>query len=162
MFDFVKELECEYLILGQHYSSDEHPDRGHVINEHYKEEDLKQYVDYVISAMKTGKFTYVAHPDMFHFRGDLVKYKKEMRKICIASKEYNVPLEVNFLGIRENRIYPNLLFWEIAGEEAAPVTFGFDTHDTINAFDGESLVKAKKIVEKYHLNYIGKPDIVFI
>jgi len=34
-------------------------------------------------------------------------FKTEMRKICVASKEYNIPLEMNFLGIRDNRCYPN-------------------------------------------------------
>ena len=87
-------------------------------------------------------------------------YKKEMRKICVESKKLNIPLEINFLGIRDGRAYPRMLFWELAREEQCPVTFGFDAHDVNSAFDGESFVKAMEMVEKYKLNYIGKPDIV--
>ncbi len=78
---------------------------------------------------------YVAHPDIFNFVGDNKIYQEEMRKLCIASRELNVPLEINFLGIRENRNYPTDAFWQVAGEEQAPVTFGFDAHDVESAFD---------------------------
>ena len=42
------------------------------------------------------------------------------------------------------------------------MTFGFDAHDVPSAFDEKSLKKAKMLVEKYNLNYIGKPDIIDI
>ena len=83
-----------------------------------------------------------------------------MQKICLASKEYNIPIEINFLGIRDKRIYPNEWLWEVASKIQCPVTFGFDAHDVHSAFDGESLVKAKGLVKKYNLNYIGKPKLL--
>ena len=78
------------------------------------------------------------------------------------SREKNVPLEINFLGIRGGRHYPNEIFWEMAGEEKSPVTFGFDAHNTEGACDRESLSTAENLVNKYNLNYIGKPEIVNI
>ena len=104
----------------------------------------------------------MAHPDVFNFVGDKGTYKEEMRKIAIASREKNVPLEINFLGIRENRYYPNPSLLEIMSDERCPVTFGCDAHEVESAFDLESLKKAEKIVKEYNLNYIGKPEIIYI
>ena len=109
--------------------------------------------------MASGAFTYIAHPDLINFTGDDAVYVSEIRRICRASKEYDVPLEINFLGIREGRLYPRDLFWKTVGEEKAPVTFGFDAHSVRAAFDGASLVKAKEMVKKYELNYIGMPKL---
>ena len=155
----VVEYGAEYLILGQHYTAPENIVVNQTISETDSVEDLCKYTSLVVSAMKTGVYTYVAHPDIFNFTGDVSLYKDEMRKICVASRELNVPLEINFLGIRDNRIYPKDLFWQIAGEEKSPVVFGFDAHDVLSAFDGDSLEEANALVEKYGLNYIGKPDL---
>ena len=40
------------------------------------------------------------------------------------------------------------------------MVFGCDAHDVLSAFDGDSLEEANALVEKYGLNYIGKPDLV--
>ncbi|MBE6729652.1 MAG: histidinol-phosphatase HisJ family protein [Ruminococcaceae bacterium] len=159
MVDFVKKIGAEYLILGQHYLGNEHYGGNHSIIPTDKEEDIKRYVSLVISAMESGYITYIAHPDMFNFTGDIELYRKEMRKICIASREHNVPLEINFLGIYDGRNYPNENFWKLAGEEQCPVTFGFDAHNPERAYDEKSLQKAEEIVKKYNLNFIGKPEI---
>lgn len=156
------EYGAEYLILGQHYLGEEHPDGEAAIRATDSFLRLKEYTDCVISGIKSGVFTYIAHPDMLNFIGDVSIYCDEMRKICVASRIYDVPLEINFLGIRDKRIYPNEVFWKIAGEEKSPVTFGFDAHNAKSAFDGESLGRAQKIVEDYKLNYIGKPRIILI
>lgn len=156
------EYGAEYLILGPHFLDEEHPDGVHTIIETDSTNRLKEYVNCVVDGIKSGVFTYIAHPDMINFIGDISVYQREIRKICVAAREYNTPLEINFLGIRDKRNYPNEVFWEIAGEEKSPVTFGFDSHDILNAFDNASLNKAKNIVEKYNLNYIGKPELVLI
>jgi histidinol-phosphatase (PHP family) len=160
MLENARNWGAEYLILGQHYVMPEHPNGRH---SNIPTEDvtaLQVYAQSVIAAMKTGLFTYVAHPDVFHFTGDTQAYREAMRPVCAASKMLNVPLEINFYGIRDKRYYPNEVFWQIAGEERAPVTFGFDSHDVSSAFDGASLAKAQQLVEKYGLNYIGKPSLV--
>ncbi len=153
---------AEYLILGQHFIQEEHPGGVYTMNPSENEEDLKQYVNCIIEGIKSGVFTYIAHPDLFNYVADEAVYRREMKKICIASIEYNIPLEINFLGIRTNRNYPNTVFWEIAGEVGCPVTFGFDSHDTLSAFDAESLKRAKKLVEEYKLNYIGRPKLILL
>ena len=160
MFKTAIDSGAEYLILGQHYLKEERNGDPHTCQESKDESALKQYVDCITEAMERGIFTYVAHPDVMNFTGDASVYAEEMRKICVASKKLNIPLEINFLGLRENRIYPTDSFWEIAGDEQSPVTFGFDAHSALSACDDESLVKAKEMVKKYNLNYIGKPELI--
>ena len=158
MLDRAIKLGGEYLILGAHYLSEE--DAEHTLFPRDSYEFLKEYVSNVTKAIESGVFTYVAHPDIVNFTGDFDIYKEEMRKICKASYEYNIPLEINFLGIRDNRSYPYEPFWQIAGEEKSPVTFGFDAHTVDGACDLQSLQKAEKMIKKYNLNYIGKPEII--
>ncbi len=162
MLNTALTFNAEYLILGQHFSKPEHKGSPHVVIENNSVIALEEYVDAVVEGIKTGVFTYVAHPDIFNFNGNDTAYKAVMRKIAVASKTYNVPLEINFLGIREKRNYPNFKFWEVVGEEQAPVTFGFDSHKAIDAYDNESLIIAKETVKKYNLNYIGKPNLIKI
>lgn len=160
MVESAVQCGAEYLILGQHFLKNEHNGGQHVILATESEESLNQYISAVISAMRSGVITYVAHPDMCNFVGDRAVFKREMQKICELSGMLQIPLEINFLGIRDKRCYPNEVFWKIAGEVGSPVTFGFDAHNAQSAFDDESLKTAKTIVEKYNLNYIGKPTII--
>ncbi len=149
---------AEYLILGQHMVG-RHPDIRWTVSITYDENDLKEYTECVVEAIKSGVITYVAHPDIINFVGDEKIYYQEMKKICIASKEYNVPLELNFLGIRLKRNYPCEKFWQIAGEVGCPVVFGFDAHDVEAAGDRESLGVALEYVEKFNLNLLKRPTI---
>jgi len=150
---------AEYLIVGQHYISPENNGGKHAIKGTDKNEDLDAYVKCLEAAMKSGYITYIAHPDMFNFSGDADYYRQRVRDICTMSKSCNVPLEINFLGIRDNRIYPNGEFWRIAGEVGCPAVFGLDAHTPQDACDPASLEKAKRIVDKYGVNYIGKPTV---
>ena len=162
MLESAKEYGAEYLILGQHYLVPENTIDTHTIRPTDDVAALEKYVKLVISAMNERVFTYVAHPDIINFTGDADVYKECMREICRESAKLNVPLELNLLGIRELRNYPKELFWQIAGEEGSPVTFGMDAHRAVDAYDGVSIVKAKALVEKYGLNYIGKPTLVVL
>ncbi len=160
MVNNAKKYGGEYLILGQHFPSPEYlKSSKYVIIPEESANALEDYVSGVVEGIKSGVFTYVAHPDILNFVGDKDLYRESFVKICEASKKYNVPLEINFLGIRDNRNYPDMRFVELLGETKAPVTFGFDSHTVKDAFDKESLKTAKEWVEKYKLNYIGKPNI---
>ena len=162
MLKFAVESGAEYLILGGHFLSDESKGGLYCAKETDDYEHLKKYAKTIVGGIKTGKYTYIAHPDCLAYTGDEKDYREELRKICVASRECNIPLEINFLGIRTNRHYPNETFLSVAGEEKAPVTFGFDAHDALASYDGESLKTALGFVEKYKLNYIGKPEIILI
>lgn len=162
MLETARTLGAEYLLLGQHFTGDEHPYQNnfYVANPTDDPALLDEYVTNVLTAMDTGLFTYVAHPDIMHFTGDSALYQRQMRRICAAAREKNIPLEINLLGIRDGRHYPREEFWRFAGEVGAPVTFGFDAHDPLSAYDGASLPIATALVEKYSLNYIGEPTLI--
>lgn len=159
MLQNAKDFGAEYLILGHHFLRQEYPNGHGVTHATHHWGDLQEYVSSVIEAMETGVFTYVAHPDSLNFTGSEIQYEKLIRRLCVRSRELNIPLEINFLGIRRGRHYPAQRFWKIAGEEQAPVTFGFDAHETEAACDLVSLPTALEMVEKYHLNYIGRPQL---
>lgn len=161
MISDARAYGADYLILGQHFINSEwdYPKNVHSVLPTDSVDMLVGYVDAVVEAMGVGVFTYVAHPDIINFTGDIDIYKCQMRRICEASCKYDIPLEINFLGIREKRIYPRDTFFELVGQTGAYVTFGLDAHKAEHAYDGQSLAFAKEIVEKYSLNYIGAPKL---
>ena len=160
MLKTAQNFGAEYLILGQHFLGNEHPNGHRSQRQIGNDTHLAEYVDTVVQAMKTGVFSCVAHPDTFRYGGEELTYLRQMEKICAASCQENIPLEINFLGIRENRNYPDPRFWELAGKMGCPVTFGCDAHEAVSAYDGVSLEKARAMVEKYGLNYIGGSTLV--
>lgn len=159
MLKKAKEYGAEYLLLGQHFLREEYPGVIHTNRPNDSVEDLKEFVSRIVSGIESGVFTYVAHPDVFNFIGDEEIYKTEMRKIIKTAVKNNTPLEINLLGIRKERNYPNMVFWEMVGEEQAAVTFGSDCHGPQFVCDKSSYLKALEIVNKYNLNYIGKPAL---
>ena len=163
MLKMALDFDAEYLILGQHYLQNEHPSGYPSGVPTESEETLKEYVECVLAGMKTGVFSYVAHPDFVNYRGENAKlYEQEMEKICVASKELNIPLELNFGGARNNENYPSERFFEIAGRIGSPITFGMDAHSVDAAYDAKSLELGKEMVKRHNLNYIGKPCLVLL
>ena len=160
MLDVATSLGAEYLILGQHYIRYREENQHTSVKPTTEEDALAYYVDTVIQAMETGVFTYVAHPDILNYTGDDAIYEKHMRRLCQAATRCEIPLEINFLGLREKRIYPVERFWKIAGEEGCEVVFGCDAHKFKHAYDAESLEIAKEWTRKYHLRYNPYPTIV--
>ncbi len=151
---------AEFLILGQHSVGDE-PYFFFWSTEPTENEDyLKDYVSRVVAAIKSGVITYVAHPDMINYIGSEEIYEREMIKICKAAQRHNVPLEINLLGIRDNRNYPVEKFWKLLEGTNVPVVLGFDAHDIKGARDLESIPTALEICKKYNLNLIDKPKLI--
>ena len=159
MLKFARNIGAEYLILGQHFILSEHPDGKGSIGPTDSEEHLKTYVDEVITAMKTGLFSYIAHPDLVCFTGDEDVYLREAKRLCLASRDLDIPLEINLLGIRGSRHYPSDRFFSIAGKVGAPVTIGVDAHASNDLLNKETLNIAMKLIKKHNLNYIGIPKI---
>ena len=162
MLENARRFGAEYLILGQHFLLNEHPNGIGTRSPILDPALLKEYVDSVIAGIKSSVFTYVAHPDIILFHGDERLYRDEMTRLCLAAKEYNIPLEINLHGIRYNRHYPNPLFWKIAGKTKAAVTFGIDAHDPDALLMKDTVAIANGMVKKFKLNYIGKPKLVSI
>ncbi len=153
LFELIKPYDIEYFILGQHWCGNEQnePYNGRPTDDNSLWE---RYCTQVIEGMKTGLFTYVAHPDLLYFTGDPNFYKEHAARLCQGSKEYDVPLEINLLGIRSGRHYPREDFWEVAGKVGCKVVLGCDAHSPEEVNDPASEAKALELVEKYHLNLL--------
>lgn len=126
MVALLNDNGVEYMILGQHML-------GNEVGEAYcgipsDAAGLERYCNQSIEAMYTGLFTYFAHPDLVHFLGDPEVYRTNMRRVCRAAKACGLPMEINLLGLKGGRHYPNLLLWEVAAEEGCSVILGRDAH----------------------------------
>lgn len=154
----LQDAGIEYMLLGQHWCGDE-------MGEEYNgrptesEEKLRRYCDQVVAAIQTGLFTYVAHPDILHYVGDETIFKKHMRRICVEASACNIPLEINLLGMHENRQYPHPLFWELAAEEDCTVVLGSDAHRPEHITHPKQEKRALEMVQSLSLNLIDKPTL---
>lgn len=143
----------EYFLLGQHFLGNEigEAPSAAATNDTVV---LERYCAQVTEAMETGMFTYFAHPDIIRYTGSEEIYDANIRKICQVAKKQQIPLEINLLGIRDHRHYPNEEFWKIAGEEDCQVILGADAHSPEDVWRPTDIVMAQQLVEKYHLNLI--------
>ncbi len=154
----LSRLPAEYLLLGQHFLFDE-IEKIPSGRETDDETLLKQYVNQVSDAMKTGMFACVAHPDCFRFAGSEAAYEREMTRLCENALLCGVPLEINLLGIRTNRHYPNPAFWRIAGRVGNTVVCGSDAHAPKDVCDTASYEKALAMAAEYGLK-LCEADVI--
>jgi len=156
MLSLVTRYPCDYLILGQHFIESEMTGK-YSGGETEDEGQLRQYVDEVIEAMGTGLFSYVAHPDLLHFTGDDRVYRREFARLTEAAAVCGIPMEINLLGLRGGRSYPDERFFELCGKAGAPVCIGSDAHTADTVYDGVSYRRALEICEKYGLRLVENP-----
>lgn len=149
----LRDHGIEYILLGQHWSGNEidEPYNGRASDDVGK---LSKYCDQVIAAMETGLFTYLAHPDLIHFTGDGKVYEQHMKRLCQAALDTGTPLEINFMGMREGRHYPNQRFWGVAAELGCPVILGCDSHTPQDAVDPASEQVALEMVKTFGLELL--------
>ena len=102
---------------------------GHYVGFKFDEEEkLKAYVEHTIEGMKTGLFTYLAHPDLANYIGDDDTYRKHMSRLVEAAVDLNIPLEVNCYGFVDGRNYPCDRFFQMASEYHPRFVIGCDAH----------------------------------
>ena len=149
----LREAGIGYMIQGQHWIGDEEnePYCGRATDD---EEILRRFVDQTIEGMKTGLFTYLAHPDLIHYVGDDEIYERHMARLCKAAKKLDMPLEINLLGIRAERNYPDTRFWKLAGETGCKVLLGCDAHAPEDFLDTTAIEKAMDMVQQYDLTLL--------
>lgn len=150
----LKDYPVDYMILGQHFTSRE----PYSIYTGFPTEDetfLKQYVDLVIEGMETGKYQYVAHPDLLNYVGPDEIYELHMLRLCRYLKEKNVPVEINMLGVMEHRHYTSERFLSLAQKVGNSAIIGVDAHmpDRLEYFDMQEICRA--LAEKYKLPLIN-------
>ena len=157
----LRDAGIEYMILGQHWNGDE---MGQEYNGQPSESEkkLEQYCNQIIDAMHTGLFTYIAHPELLYFVGEDKIFKKHMGRICKEAKACDIPLEINLLGLRQNRHYPHPLFWELAAQEGCSVVLGCDAHAPQDLLDKATEDKAMEIAQLPGLTLVERPALIHI
>ncbi len=148
-----EDYPIEYFLLGQHSTHNEY-DGVYSGRETWDEAVLKAYCDQVIAGLQTGRFLYVAHPDLIHYVGEEQIYDRHMRRMCREMKARGIPGEINFLGLLDDRNYPDPRFWRIAGEEGLSAVLGIDAHRTDRIILPQCEERARKIVREYGLHLI--------
>lgn len=145
----------DYLILGQHFTNN-NTDGIHAYRTTDDRELLSKFVSQEIEAIETGVFTYVAHPDIMNFADDRI-YEEEYSRLVLRAKELGIPLEINLLGIRDARTYPNERFIRLCGEIGAPMCIGSDAHSSDVVWDPSSYERAMELAEKYDAEIVYEP-----
>lgn len=123
----LKDYPIDYMILGQHFVTPE-PYGSYTGLPTADEDFFSEYIDSIIEGMGTGKYRYLAHPDLIHFTGNQQLYDREMLRLCKFLKKHNYPVEINLLGVYEKRHYTSNHFLELAKEAGNSVIVGVDAH----------------------------------
>lgn len=143
----------DYMIMGEHYIESESTSPYLGIRT-ADEERLRRYVDTVIEGMETGKYKYVAHPDLVDYVGDDEIYKKHYRRLCEYLKSKNIPLEINLLGLSESRHYPSDRFFEIAKSVGNSAIIACDAHFPQSLSSQKEKDACVRFAQKYGLELV--------
>ena len=151
-----RDYPLDYLILGNHFLGNESIVRKPITIETTEETHLKQYVDECITALNTGRITYLCHPDMINYTKNDDIYVREMTRLILEAKRLDIPLELNLLGIRANRHYPRGFFWELAGKLGATAILGCDAHAPEHVAVRTEIKMAKRYAERLWIPLLDK------
>ena len=148
----------EYLILGQHWLGNEmnEPGSGAATTD---EALLRRYCHQVMDALETDKFTYIAHPDLLNFVGDLKIYRQHMKELIRAATQSNTPLEINLLGMAYGKHYPNQAFWELVGEENCPAVLGIDAHAPKHILNEAVEAQARQMAQHFGIHLLDTVEL---
>ena len=152
MLDLLAPYDYDYMILGQHFIDNEAS--RYAATPVTDEDCLARYVDQVLEGLSTGKYTYLAHPDVYNFTGEETVYYKHMKRLCEGCKAMGIPLEVNLLGLMGHRHYPSDRFFRIAGEVGNDAVIGCDAHHVKDVADPEALRAGEAYAAKYGLRVL--------
>lgn len=152
--ELIAPWPIDYLILGQHFLENE---IGAPHNYHATDSlsQLNQYVDQVLEGLSLGFFSYLAHPDVINFTGSDEAYYAPMKRLCEGAKQMNIPLELNLLGVWENRIYPCDRFFRIAAEVGNEVILGIDAHQPERILEQDILRRAHGLADRCGVHLIS-------
>lgn len=152
---FLSKVNPDYFIMGQHFA-------GNEIDVPYVpymqgEENFIGYISQILEGLKTGDFLYLAHPDLAGYKYPEELIQREYRRLCEGAKALNIPLEINLLGLRTKRHYPDRKLFKIAAEVGNKVLLGADAHEPHHVCDTETEKEALKMVEELGLDLITTP-----
>ncbi len=153
LIELVAPFKPDYFILGQHYIDNEF-DTHRYSGSQVDKSGLVRYVDQISEGISTGRFTYIAHPDLINYPKDDEIYFCEMRRLCENAKRLGIPLELNLLGLSEKRHYPRESFWRIVSEVKNDVVIGCDAHVPSRVAAPNELEEGRAYLSRFGLKAI--------
>ena len=162
-YDELKK-KLDYIILGLHAFRIEGENKIYSAWNINTEEHVLAYGKYMVKAIESEKFDYIAHPDLYmiNYRNWTENCIEAAHIICKAAEKYNVPLEVNANGIRktferhpdwDRYMYPYKEFWEIVKLYNVRTIIGSDAHD-FNRMEDREMEIAREFAKEIGLNVI--------
>jgi histidinol-phosphatase (PHP family) len=159
--ELLGERNFDFLIGSVHYIKNNN--NWEYLSEIRTAKHLTNYAEVLITTMKTGLFSFIAHPDGFaagYHRWDS-NAKACAADILTTAEELSIPLEINGYGLRKDKIYtdgglrsvyPLIDFWEMAGNYNIKAVCNSDAH-TPEDVDA-SIEECTKIADKYNIEII--------
>jgi histidinol-phosphatase (PHP family) len=164
LMELYKGRPIDYMIYAGHFIGNEGDDDGFTFCAFDKTSDnakMKAYVDNTIKAIKTGRYSMIAHPDMVNFVGDRDYYREESARLIRAAKSLDIPLEINLYGMRDGRHYPSEEFWRVAGQiGGVKATLGFDSHHERHVADGAEIIKGLRLADKFGIEVVDEIKLI--
>ena len=149
----LADYPLDYMIMGQHFNDPEYCQvyMGVPTDD---EAVLNKYVDRIIEGMESGRYRYLAHPDLLDFTGGQEIYEKHFTRLCEYLKSKDIPVEINMLGMTSGRHYPSDRFFRIAQRVGNTAIIGCDAHFPEALRDSEAMEKCRAFAEKYGLTVL--------
>ena len=154
----LRQFPIDYMIQGQHFLG---PDEEQVYMgaPFVEEKYLEEYVRLAVAGIESGRYLYLAHPDLPNFLGSDEVYRKHMFLLCEKLKEYNMPAELNVLGMADRRHYPAERFWEMAKEVGNTVILGIDAHTPEQLLNKKGIEECEEWAKKYGLEIVESMEM---
>ncbi|MBR3714750.1 MAG: histidinol-phosphatase [Clostridia bacterium] len=151
----LSDYPLDYMIMGEHFSKPE--DRCvHYNARPIDNAALTNYVDVVIEGMKSGRYKYLAHPDMPKVAEKDECFVREFTRLCEFMKENDLPVELNMLGYVAKRNYPCDEFMRIVAEVGTKMIIGCDAHSPDYLSDRSKHKAAKGYAESFGIRVMEK------
>lgn len=151
----LADYPVDYMILGEHFIK---PEPSHYTGFGSEdEESFIRYIDLLIEGMESGRYAYVAHPDLFDFYGDPKIWNEQYTRLCRYLKKKDIPVEINLLGVRDGRHYTSERFMKIAAECGNSAMIGCDAHFPEALSDPEPIKQCRELAKRF-----GVPLVDFL
>lgn len=152
--DFLKQLDYDYIITGNHMLFDEKCESLIDLydmpvffkDEVLQKELLQQHFETIEKAVKSGVFKFLAHLDYARRLGDISsaeKFMPQKLKILDALQCQNIGMEISTKGLRKiNDFYPSTEILTEAAKRSIPFVISDDAHAVAELGDRFDLAEA--------------------
>ncbi|MCR5599690.1 MAG: histidinol-phosphatase [Ruminococcus sp.] len=146
----LADYPVDYMIMGQHFNHIEY-EGAYMGIPTADERLLIEYVDHIIEGMESGRYRYLAHPDLLDFTGSDELYEEHFTRLCEYLKSKDIPLEINLLGRAGGRHYPSERFFSIVQKVGNKAIIGCDAHMPQSLGDTETIEWGRRFAERFGL-----------